>query len=333
MIFYLVQRQNAKSMQYVDLWGPEPGSRMRFLFYDELVHAREAVPGTYIFSDLETLSPGQLQLAIEFDEQLSHAPEKFRVFNHPARVLRRYDALNKLHAEGVNSFRVVRACDSLEGIRFPVFLRRGDDHRGNLTPLLQDQAALDRGLKYVRLQGNKLADILVVEFCDTSDPSGVFRKYSAFVVDKKVLPRHLLFGRNWNLKKPSLKTDELDREQMTYLETNPHQEFVADAFRRSNIDYGRIDYAVLGSAPQVWEINTHPTVAKLADRLTEAFEALDTSGDGGPIAISFRKETLEQIEQEMKSRALNSNLRRAVSTVASTPVLEPVKQMLKKWLA
>jgi hypothetical protein len=26
-------------------------------------------------------------------------------------------------------------------------------------------------------------------------------------------------------------------------------------------------------------------------------------------------------------------LRKAVSTVASTPVLEPVKQMLKKWLA
>jgi hypothetical protein len=333
MIFYLVQRQNAKSLQYVDLWGPEPGSRMRFLFYDDLVHTQQARPGTYIFSDLETLSPGQLQLAIEFDEQIPQAGSKFRVLNHPAGVLRRYDALSRLYAEGVNSFRVVRACDSLEGIRFPVFLRRGDDHRGNLTPLLQDQAALDRGLKYVRLQGNRLADILVVEFCDTSDPAGVFRKYSAFVVDKKVLPRHLLFGRNWNLKKPSLKTDELDQEQMTYLQTNPHHEFVADAFRRTNIDYGRIDYAVLGSAPQVWEINTHPTVAKLADRLTEAFEAIDISGDGGPISLSFRKETIEQIEQEMKSRSRNSNLRTTVSKLAGTPVLEPVKQMLKKWLA
>jgi hypothetical protein len=333
MIFYLVQRKHAKSFQYANLWGPVAGSRMQYLFYDDLVNARQAQPGTYIFSDLETLSPGQLQLAIEFDEQLSRVGDKFRILNHPARVLRRYDALNKLYAEGVNSFRAVRACDSLEAIRFPVFLRRGDDHRGNLTPLLQDQAALDRGLKYVRRQGNRLSDILVVEFCDTSDQAGVFRKYSAFVVDKKVLPRHLLFGHNWNLKKPSLKTDELEQEQMTYLETNPHQDFVADAFRRTNIDYGRIDYGVLRSAPQVWEINTHPTVAKLADRLTEAFEAIDTSGDGAPSPISFRGETLEQIKQEVKSRSRNSNLRTAVSAVASTPVLEPVKQMLKKWLA
>ncbi len=124
------------------------------------------------------------------------------------------------------------------------------------------RAALERGLNYVRLQGNRLADILVVEFCDTSDQSGVFRKYSAFVVDKQVLPRHLIFGHNWNLKKPSLKTVEFNQEQTRYLETNPHESFVADVFRRTKIDYGRIDYGVAGSAPQVWEINTHPTILK-----------------------------------------------------------------------
>jgi len=333
MIFYLVQRQNSKSLQYVDLWGPEPGSRMQFLFYDDLLHIQQARPGTYIFSDLETLSPGQLQLAIEFDDQLPRAGSQFRVLNHPARVLRRYDALTKLHEEGVNSFRVVRACDSLEGIRFPVFLRREDDHRGNLTPLLRDQAALDRGLKYVRLQGNHLADILVVEFCDASDRAGVFRKYSAFVVDKQVLPRHLFFGHNWNLKKPSLKTDELNQEQNRYLETNPHESFVADVFRRTNIDYGRIDYGVAGGVPQVWEINTHPTVLKVTPRLTDAFEAIDTAGDGDPVPISFRRETLEQVRQEVKRRSRNASLRTAVSTLASTPLLEPAKQMLKRWLA
>jgi len=49
---------------------------------------------------------------------------------------------------------------------------------------------------------------------------------------------------------------------------------VADTFRRTNIDDGRIDYGVAGSAPQVWEINTHPTVLKLTPRLTEAFETV-----------------------------------------------------------
>jgi hypothetical protein len=306
---------------------------MQYLFYDDLVRAQHARPGTYVFSDLETLSSGQLQLAIEFDEQLSLSPGKFRVLNHPALVLRRYDALQELYSAGVNSFRAVRACDSMEEITFPVFLRRGDDHRGNLTPLLHDRAALKRGLNYVRLQGNRLADILVVEFCDTSDQSGVFRKYSAFVVDKRVLPRHLIFGHNWNLKKPSLKTVEFNQEQTRYLETNPHESFVADVFRRTNIDYGRIDYGVAGSAPQVWEINTHPTILKLTPRLTEAFEAIDTAGDGDSVPISFRCETLEQIEREVKSRSWNSSVRTAVSALASTPVLVPVKQMLKNWLA
>jgi len=334
MIFYLVRRPHAGSLQYVDLWGPKPGSRMQFLFYEDLVQAQNARPGTYIFSDLETLSPGQLQLAVEFAEQLVRAGALFRILNHPARVLQRFDALARLYDEGVNSFRAFRARDRLDGLRFPVFLRRGDDHRGPLTPLLVDRAALNRGLTYVRLQGNRLADILVVEFCDTSDKAGVFRKYSAFVVEKLVLPRHLIFGHNWNLKQPALKTDELNREQSHYLETNPHQEFVADIFRRAHIDYGRIDYSVAGSAPQVWEINTHPTVRRLTARLSAAFEAIDSPAKhDDPMPVFFRAETRAQVRQEMRSRAYNSVLRKTVSALASTPALEPVKQRLKKWLA
>ena len=120
---------------------------------------------------------------------------------------------NKLYAEGVNSFRAVRACDSMEEITVSCVSAPGGRPPRQPHTLLHDRAALKRGLNYVRLQGNRLADILVVEFCDTSDQSGVFRKYSAFVVDKQVLPRHLLFGHNWNLKKPSLKTDELIRSK------------------------------------------------------------------------------------------------------------------------
>ena len=76
MIFYLVQRQHAKKQRYVDLWGADQVRACNILFYDDLVHAQHARPGTYIFSDLETLSSGQLQLAIEFDEQLSLSPGK-----------------------------------------------------------------------------------------------------------------------------------------------------------------------------------------------------------------------------------------------------------------
>ena len=78
------------------------------------------------------------------------------------------------------------------------------------------------------------------------------------------------------------------------------RKFCGRCFRRTNIDYGRIDYGVAGSAPQVWEINTHPTILKLTPRLTEAFEAIDTAGDGDSVPISFRCETLEQIERKVR---------------------------------
>lgn len=58
MIFYLVTAEGKKAMEhYAASWGPVPGSRMRFLQYDELLQISGFHPGTYIFSDLERLSP------------------------------------------------------------------------------------------------------------------------------------------------------------------------------------------------------------------------------------------------------------------------------------
>jgi len=329
MIFYIVQAQHAR-MEYVNSWGGHPGSRMQFLFYEDLVHVQSLRPGTYIFADLETLSPGQLQLACELCDQLIRARPLAHICNHPGRVLRRLELLQKLHDEGVNCFQGVRACNCLDILRFPVFVRREDDHQGSLTRLLHSRYELDRMLNYLRLQGHRLSDLLVVEFWDTADAAGVFRKYSAFVVGGQVLPRHLLFGRNWNLKKPDFNSEDLIKEQREYLETNPHERFLREVSRLANIDYGRVDYSLADSAPQVWEINTHPTVLRLTPRLTAAFEALDCgTDDRNMIPVSFRGETLRRVRRETQSRAHNVALRNALSTLASMPVLKPVKQALK----
>jgi hypothetical protein len=45
-----------------------------------------------------------------------------------------------------------------------------------------------------------------------------------------------------------------------YLETNPHEQDLRKIFRLARIDYGRIDYAMLGDRLQVWEINTNPHI-------------------------------------------------------------------------
>ena len=50
-------------------------------------------------------------------------------------------------------------------------------------------------------------------------------------------------------------------------------------FQIAGIDYGRIDYSMLDGEPQVWEINTNPTVLKITPRLTDAFETIDCQRD------------------------------------------------------
>ena len=51
------------------------------------------------------------------------------------------------------------------------------------------------------------------------------------------------------------------------METNPHERELREIFRLARIDYGKIDYAVLGDRLQVWEINTNPTLAPTPDRI------------------------------------------------------------------
>jgi hypothetical protein len=58
----------------------------------------------------------------------------------------------------------------------------------------------------------------------------------------------------------SLKTPEVLEKERRYMETNPHERELREIFRLARIDYGKIDYAILGNRLQVWEINTNPNI-------------------------------------------------------------------------
>ena len=51
-------------------------------------------------------------------------------------------------------------------------------------------------------------------------------------------------------------------ENLAYIESNPHEAWLRETFARAGIDYGRIDYGLLGDRPQVWEINLNPTLCR-----------------------------------------------------------------------
>jgi hypothetical protein len=253
--------------------------------------------GTYIFADLERLSSAQATLAAEVWAQLAAAGDGVRLLNHPVKAARRLTLLRRLHEAGWNTFRAFRATDQPADLRFPVFVRRESEHTGSLTGLLRDQAEVDNAIVRLLLAGAEADDILVIEFCDTSQDR-LFRKYAAFRVGDRIIPRHIVFSSKWVLKGADLLDAAKLREERDYLESNPHEKDLREIFECAEIDYGRVDYGLLDGRVQVWEINSNPGVMLPPDkykreqlpnleifaaRIREAFEAIDSTGPAQPM--------------------------------------------------
>jgi hypothetical protein len=319
MVFYVVTREHSYTMTaYARDWD-----RLRLVFYDELFQASSLPVGPYVFTDLDRLTPSERRLAASAWQQIASTAPRMRLLNNPATVLCRYELMRELTKSGDNQYQSRRVTEGLDGLRYPVFVRCEREHEGSITPLLRNPMALRRALGWARLKGYRARDLLVVEFCDTSDATGLFRKYSAFLVDGEVLPRHLLFSRSWHLKKPDIADAETTSEVNAYLEGNPHEEAIRRIFRRANIDYGRIDYSMLGDQLQVWEINTNPLVKRLAERLTAAFARLDAgqADDGRSIPIRLNAHLVSDAVRERREELRTRERReRRAAFLSATPV-------------
>jgi hypothetical protein len=260
MVNYFVSRSGIHTISnYLARAGKAHAHLIHVVPYDK-VHERTAIArGTCIFAALDQLSDAQREVLPELADQLSRAG--LRVLNDPRRVRLRYQLLRTLHASGQNVFTVYRPADVGQVRGFPVFVRDEHLHNGNLTPLLHDAGELQRALHGLMLRGRRLSDLLIVEFCDTSDAQGHFRKYSAFKMGDAIIPRYLEVSRHWMIKTETRVSDaDALAEDRAYLETNSHECWLRDIFALAGIDYGRIDYAMLNGRPQVWEINTNPAL-------------------------------------------------------------------------
>ena len=291
MIHYVVLAPYASTMRdYLDTWGASLRDQINILPYHEFLSARQLPFGTYILSDIERLTPPEAICAAAISDVLT-ASHGARVLNHSIRSLRRRPLLELLHARGRNAFRVWPATEADRVDRFPVFVRRERQHGGSLTPLLRSPSELRSALRRMRLLGRPLRYLLIVEFCETRGPDDLYRKYSAFLVGDRLVPRHLIFSRRWMLNNPDLLDDRLIHEEMAFLETNPHEAWIRDTFAIAGMQYGRLDYGIFGVAPQAWEINSNPVVMMrpegyrpahlpaqkwFAARIQAAFEQLDT---------------------------------------------------------
>jgi hypothetical protein len=358
MITFVVPESRSFGFRYFieDRGGPLT-DRFRILGSERLPGERRFAPGTYVFA-LDDLLPTERTAVGEVCDQLLRARPKIRLLNHPARTLGRFALLRVLHDAGRSHVRADRAGESVESLQFPVFVREELGHAGNLTPLLRTPRDVRRALARLALRGFGREELLVVEFCDTADPRGVFRKYSAYMVGDRVIPRCLEFGEHWMVKHNPLAYDA-DRiaEERDYVRDNPHEDALRETFALAGVQYGRADYAVLDGRLQVWEINLVPTIGRhrplgeeTADtlrvralrrdtndlfysRFLAAWESLDSRtepGEGVPVHVDERLWQAAVAERARWHR--DQRHKRLVSWLTEQPVLSFVWRLLKKSL-
>lgn len=270
MIYYLATAGYGHTMRtFLEHWGPKLAGSVRIVGYDEAFHAKELPLGTYVFSDLERLTSTERQVAEIVWNQLHGAGAL--LLNHPTKTLRRYELLVRLHQLGRNVFRAVRAADRrAETFHFPVFVRENRDHGGSLTRLLHNRREVNEALAGAMFRGHRLENLLIVEYCDTADADGVYRKYAAFRVGDRVIPAHIDASRQWMVKDTDIVVADVLENERRYLETNPHRAWIEEIFALAGVEYGRIDYSLIGDQPQVWEINTNPIIVLNPSNYTEA---------------------------------------------------------------
>lgn len=277
MITYVAPKGEEFTVGYYldDRGGPLVG-RIRLVHYEDLEACTRLDAGAWIFGGVDRITPAQRDLADMAWRTLDASGMPVRLLNRPNGVLLRAPLLDRLHEAGVNSFRAIPPSERFSDVAFPVFVREKNAHTGNLTPILRNRAALEWALARLRIRGYHQRDLLVVEFLDTSDEEGLFRKYSSYYIDGTVIPKALRFSTEWMLKARHSFWDAAKvQEQEQWAEQNSWADEIRTVFRMAQIDYGRMDYAVLDGRIQVWEINTNPTIARGTGRnKPEAMKAM-----------------------------------------------------------
>jgi hypothetical protein len=157
--------------------------------------------GHYIFADYDRLSPSDATRAAALWQTLNNRPGT-RLLNHPTRSMSRYELLRTLYERGINSFDVYRLTEARWPQRYPVILRTESGHDGNKFPLLYSRAELDAALEMVYEHGQSREDILLVEFCDSSDSEGRYHRYTAFYIAGRIVGKGFSRSKGWVVRQP-----------------------------------------------------------------------------------------------------------------------------------
>jgi hypothetical protein len=244
--------------------GRRPPGFLRVLSYESLLAAKRAPLGSYVFSDLDRLTPYEIEAATQIARALRDADPDVLISNWPNRVLGRYALLRRLHETGMNGFNVWRLDEARMPEAFPVFIRREQDALGPETPLLHDAQEYLAAVADLQSRGAAMAGRIAVQYLQQADANGTFRKYGALYFRGKVVPQHLFFSREWMVKRSTVAfTGEMMAEEERYVFDNPHEQQIRAVFELAETDFGRIDYTVVDGRLVIFEINTNPQFPRM----------------------------------------------------------------------
>lgn len=261
------------------------------LTYEALLAGHWLPATTFIFTDFDWLTVQTLQRAAAAWRTLRASGRRLRLLNHPLLAMQRYELLREMFERGINDFNVYRLTEARRPARYPVFLRSEKEHYGVDTGLIGSPAELDAAIAGLVEAGRSREALIAVEFHAVPDSRGYYRKYGAFYVAGRVIPRSVEFSRSWIVKRNEIEPDDVMLAiEYEYLVTNPHRELLRQVFEAARIDFGRVDYGIVDGRVQIYEIHTNPGLLwegdavhargrpdfqRATDRLLEALAACD----------------------------------------------------------
>ena len=243
--------------------GKEIAHRYQVVDYRDLSKPLTLTGRAHLFSALDQLSMVERKAVAEIWDQVRNDRPRVHLLNDPRRVLTRFNLLRKLHAEGLNGFRVFRAADARLVDQFPVFVRSDRKHNGALTGIIHSADALRKSIIALRARGEDVDDLMIVEYVDARDDDGLYRKYAAFRVGNRILTSHVLAHQHWMVKSEgSERTMVTARDEERFRAETTHNAWIRQVFELAGIDYGRLDFGIVKGVPQAWEINMQPTLGR-----------------------------------------------------------------------
>ncbi|MBU2957915.1 hypothetical protein Q4511_08145 [Paracoccus sp. 1_MG-2023] len=228
--------------------------------YDELVSWRRLPRTTYVFADIERLTAAQLPAVMKRIDALRQICPECRMLNLPGQIGSRLDIMRRLHEAGINDFRMLPITTPAHEFRFPVFLRRLDDHDGPRSDLIDSPAKLEEAIAKLSPEERSGDQFTVTEYVDARNEWGFHEKRSYMRVQDSLFPAALDQSRQWVCKGEydDPGTVPTPERELDFLQSETDMAALQAAFDAAGIEYGRADYAMIGGRSQVFEINTNP---------------------------------------------------------------------------